>query len=63
MKDKHNIRILCKCMGNHHSVYYYHKNNKTNKYKENNKELDRQIIENIIKETEKKDIMIYLEGK
>ena len=32
-------------MGIHHSVYYYHKNNKTNKYKENNKELDRQIIE------------------
>ena len=45
MKDKHNIRLLCKCMGIHHSVYYYHKNNKTNKYKENNKELDRQIIE------------------
>ncbi len=35
-------------MGIHHSVYYYHKNNKnnkTNKYKENNKELDREIIE------------------
>ena len=42
MKDKHNIRLLCKCMEIHHSVYYYHKNNK---YKENNKELDRQIIE------------------
>ena len=39
MKDKHNIRLLCKCMGIHHSVYYYHKNNKTNKYKENNKEI------------------------
>lgn len=45
MKDKHNIRLLCKCMGIHHSIYYYHKNNKTNKYKENNKELDRQIME------------------
>ena len=45
MKDKYNIRLLCKCMGIHHSVYYYHKNNKTNKYKENNKELDIQIIE------------------
>lgn len=45
MKDKHNIRLLCKCMGIHHSVYYYHKNNKTNKYKENNKKLDRQIME------------------
>ena len=45
MKDKYNIRLLCKCMGIHHSVYYYHKNNKTNKYKENNKELDIQIME------------------
>lgn len=45
MKDKHNIRLLCRCMGIHHSVYYYHKNKKTNIYKENNKELDRQIME------------------
>ena len=45
MKDKHSIRLLCKCMGIHHSVYYYHKNNKTNIYKENNNELDIQIME------------------
>ncbi len=32
-------------MGIHHSVYYYHKNNKTNRYKENNKELDKKILE------------------
>lgn len=45
MKDKHSIRLLCKCMGIHHSVYYYHKNNKTNKYKEKNKQLDKEIME------------------
>ncbi len=31
-------------MGMHHSIYYYYRNNKTNKYKENNKELDKEIM-------------------
>ena len=29
----------------HHSVYYYHKQNKENSYKKANKELDKKIIE------------------
>ncbi len=45
MKDKHSIRILCKCMGIHHSVYYYHKNHTTNQYKEENIKLDKEIME------------------
>lgn len=34
---------MCKCLGIHHSVYYYHCNHLTNGYKESNKKLDAQI--------------------
>ena len=45
MKEIYNIRILCKAVKLHHSVYYYHKQNKENSYKNANKELDKKILE------------------
>lgn len=45
MKDMYDIRRLCKAVKLHHSVYYYHKQNKENSYKKANEELDRKILE------------------
>jgi len=42
-KDIYDIRVLCKCLGIHHSVYYYHVKHTTNSYKEANRELDVEI--------------------
>ena len=53
MKDMYNIRILCKAVRLHHSVYYYHKQNKENSYKTANKELDKKILEEF-KESKKR---------
>lgn len=36
---------MCKILGIHHSVYYYHNNHNTNSYKESNKKLDKKIKE------------------
>ena len=36
MKQFYNIRMLCKAVNLHHSVYYYHKQNKENSYKKAN---------------------------
>ena len=44
MKDKYDIRMLCKSVNLHHSVYYYHKQNKENRYKKANEELDMKIL-------------------
>lgn len=41
----YDIRTLCKAVKLHHSVYYYHKQNKGNSYKKANEELDKKIIE------------------
>ena len=41
----YDIRILCKAVKLHHSVYYYHKQNKENSYKKANEKLDKKIIE------------------
>ena len=41
----YDIRILCKAVKLHHSVYYYHKQNKENSYKKANEELDKKIME------------------
>ena len=45
MKNIYDIRMLCKAVKLHHSVYYYHKQNKENSYKKANEELDRKILE------------------
>ena len=45
MKDIYDIRTLCKAVKLHHSVYYYHKQNKENSYKKANEELDKKILE------------------
>ena len=45
MKDMYDIRMLCKAVNLHHSVYYYHKQNKENSYKKANEELDKKILE------------------
>lgn len=37
--------MLCKALKIHHSVYYYHKQNKENSYKKANIELDKKIKE------------------
>lgn len=42
-KHLYNVRTLCKCLGIHHSVYYYHYNHKTNSYKIANQKLDVEI--------------------
>ena len=34
---------MCKCLGIHHSIYYYHVKHTTNSYKESNRELDIEI--------------------
>ena len=41
----YDIRTLCKAVKLHHSLYYYHKQNKENSYKKANEELDKKIIE------------------
>ena len=45
MKNMYDIRMLCKAVNLHHSVYYYHKQNKENSYKKANEELDMKILE------------------
>ena len=45
MKNIYDIRMLCKAVKLHHSVYYYHKQNKENIYKKANEELDKKILE------------------
>lgn len=44
MKNLYDIRMLCKAINLHHSVYYYHKQNKKNSYKKANEELDKKIL-------------------
>lgn len=41
----YDIRTLCKAVKLHHSVYYYHKQNRENSYKKANEELDKKILE------------------
>lgn len=41
----YDIRALCKAVGLHHSIYYYHKQKKENSYKKANEELDKKIKE------------------
>ena len=45
MKNTYDIKMLCKALNLHHSVYYYHKQNKENSYHKANEELDRKILE------------------
>lgn len=45
MKNIYDIRTLCKVVKLHHSVYYYHKQNKENSYQKANEELDKRILE------------------
>ncbi len=45
MKTEYDIRSLCKAIKLHHSVYYYHKQNRENSYKRANEELDKKIKE------------------
>lgn len=42
-KHKYDIRLMCKCLDIHHSVYYYHCNHQTNSYKIANQKLDVEI--------------------
>ena len=42
-KHKYDIRLICKCLDIHHSVYYYHCNHQTNSYKIANQKLDVEI--------------------
>ena len=45
LKDIYDVRSLCKAVKLHHSVYYYHKQNRENSYKKANEELDKKIKE------------------
>lgn len=42
-KHLYDVRTLWKCLGIHHSVYYYHYNHFTNSYTESNQKLDIEI--------------------
>ena len=42
-KYLYDVRTLCKCLGIHHSVYYYHCNYQTNSYKIANQKLEVEI--------------------
>ena len=42
-KHLYDVRTLCKCLGIHHSVYYYHCNHQTNSYKIANQKFDVEI--------------------
>lgn len=44
MKNLYDIRMLCKAVNLHHSVYYYHKQHKENSYKKANEKLDKEIL-------------------
>ena len=44
-KNIYGVRSLCKAVKLHHSVYYYHKQNRENSYKKANEELDKRIKE------------------
>ena len=41
----YDIRTMCKAVKLHHSIYYYHKTNKENRYKKANEEIDKKINE------------------
>ena len=45
LKDIYDVRSLCKAVKLHHSVYYYHKQNRENSYKKANEKLDQKIKE------------------
>lgn len=47
MKNMYDIRMLCKVVNLHHSVYYYHKQNRKNSYKTANIELDKKKKKNL----------------
>jgi len=51
----YDIRTMCKAVKLHHSVYYYHKTNKENRYKKANEEIDKKIKEEY--EKSKKDMV------
>ena len=40
LKGTYDVRSLCKAVKLHHSVYYYHKQNRENSYKKANEELE-----------------------
>ena len=44
-RNIYDVRSLCKAVKLHHSVYYYHKQNRENSYKKANEELDKKIKE------------------
>ena len=52
-KNIYGIRNLCKAVKLHHSVYYYHKQNRENSYKKANEELDKRIKEEYEKSKER----------
>ena len=61
LKDIYDVRSLCKAVKIHHSVYYYHKQNRENSYKKANEELDKKIKEEY--EKSKKKIWISKNSK
>lgn len=52
-KNIYGVRSLCKAVKLHHSVYYYHKQNRENSYKKANEELDKRIKEEYEKSKER----------
>ena len=52
-KNIYGVRNLCKAVKLHHSVYYYHKQNRENSYKKANEELDKRIKEEYEKSKER----------
>ena len=59
LKGTYDARSWCKAVKLHHSVYYYHKQNRENSYKKANEELDKKIKEEY--EKSKKDILMIMQ--
>ena len=55
--------MLCRSVNLHHSVYYYHKQNKENSYKKANEKLDKKILEEFEKSKKRYGSPIFIQKK
>ena len=61
LKDIYDVKSLCRAVKLHHSVYYYHKQNRENSYKKANEELDKNIKEEYEKSADIRDKIKHLQ--
>ena len=61
MKNMYDIRMLCKAVNLHHSVYYYHRKNKENSYKKEMKNWIKKYQKNL--KNQKEDMVLLKSQK